>query len=69
MNGKKQRKSAKKGNMICKKMRVNGQMKKVCKPVGKAKNKKEALMRRMPKRTMTAQEGKKQVKPNRIIID
>lgn len=55
--------------MICKKMRVNGRMQRVCKPVGKAKNKAEALRRKMPKKTMTAQEGKKQVKPNRIIIN
>jgi len=55
--------------MICKKMRVNGRMQRVCKPVGKAKNKAEAMRRRMPKKTMTAQEGKKQVKPNRIIIN
>tara|TARA_Y100000361_G_scaffold52566_1_gene45987 strand:- start:53 stop:262 length:210 start_codon:yes stop_codon:yes gene_type:complete len=69
MNGKKQNKSGKKGNMICKKMRVNGQMKKVCKPVGKAKSKQEALMRRYPKKKMTAQEGKKQTRVNRITID
>ena len=69
MNGKKTRKDAKKSNMICKKMRVNGRMQRVCKPVSKAKNKAAAMRRRMPKKTMTAQEGKKQVKPNRIIID
>ena len=69
MNGKKQNKSGKKGNVICKKMRVNGQMNKVCKPVGKAKSKQEALMRRYPKKKMTGQEGKKQIRPNRIIIN